>query len=80
MANQELIRYLQKLRLDAGLQQTDVAKALGYKTSQFVSNWERGASMPPIKALRTLADLYQVPAETIYLKVEKAVIGLLFKS
>lgn len=42
-------------RADAGVTQEQLADALGYSTAQFVSNWERGVSMPPLKSLPLLA-------------------------
>lgn len=50
--------YLQNLRLKANLSQGDVAHKLGYSTAQFVSNWERGVSKPPVSSLKQLAKLY----------------------
>ena len=39
--------YIKKKREKAGLSQGGLAKALGYKTSQFISNIERDISLPP---------------------------------
>lgn len=43
--------FLKEKRTCAGLSQWDVAKKLGYSSPQFVSNWERGLSDPPIMTL-----------------------------
>jgi transcriptional regulator with XRE-family HTH domain len=45
-----LTRYLRARRLELGLTQREVASALGY-CPQFVTNWERGASQPPMGAI-----------------------------
>lgn len=62
----DLARYLKQKRLAAGLSQVEVAQKLGYTTSQFVSNWERGVAPPPVRTLRKLAQLYKVPANDLY--------------
>jgi transcriptional regulator with XRE-family HTH domain len=41
---------LKKAREDAGLTQKQLADELGYSAAQFISNWERGVSSPPIEA------------------------------
>lgn len=53
-------KYLREKRLKAGLTQWDVAHHLHYSTAQFVSNWERGVSLPPLEALPKLASLFGV--------------------
>lgn len=58
--------YLRKKRELAGLSQKQVAENLGYTTPQFISNWERGLSTPPIKTLKKLADMYSIPKEEIF--------------
>lgn len=50
---------LKKLRENQGLTQNDVAEIMGYESPQLVSNNERGVSMPPLKSLKKLADLYK---------------------
>lgn len=53
-------QYLKQSRIAAGLSQRDVSEKLGYTTSQFISNWERGLSTPPIKVAKKLATLYKL--------------------
>lgn len=53
--------FLREKRMSAGLTQWDVARRLNYSTAQFVSNWERGVSLPPMEALPNLASLYGTP-------------------
>jgi len=62
----KLAQFLKEKRTQSGLSQKDVATKLGYSTSQFISNWERGISQPPINTLRTLANMYNVTAEQMF--------------
>lgn len=62
----KLAYFLKEKRTLSGLSQKDVAVKLGYSTSQFISNWERGISQPPINTLRTLATMYNVSAEQMF--------------
>ena len=61
-----LADFLKTKRVNAGLSQRDVADKLGYSTTQFISNWERGVSHPPINALKKLGELYKVSAEDLF--------------
>lgn len=45
--------------------QGDVAKKMGYKTSQFISNWERGVSHPPPATLVKLASVLNYPPKVL---------------
>lgn len=62
----ELAIFLKKVRINAGLTQKEVSKVLGYKSSQFVSNWERGLSSPPISTLRKLCTIYKASEEEMF--------------
>lgn len=62
----KLANYLKEARIKAGLTQSDVSEALGYTTPQFVSNWERGVSQPPIDVLKKIARLYKVSDEELF--------------
>lgn len=66
----EFGHYLRQKRVEKGFSQTDVGQHLGY-SSQFVANWERGASTPPMQALRKLVSLYGIPQKDILLFLEK---------
>lgn len=57
--------YLRKKRVAAGLTQSHVAKSLGYSTAQFVSNWERGLSLPPVAKLGRIVDLYKLDSHEL---------------
>lgn len=61
-----LSEFLKEKRTLVGLTQGQVAKELGYSTAQFVSNWERGVSSPPLNALRKLAQMYKVDEEEMF--------------
>ena len=58
-------RFLREKRLKASLTQWDVAHHLQYSTAQFISNWERGVSLPPLDALPKLAGLFGIPGKEI---------------
>ncbi len=50
--------YLQELRMKKRLTQREVSLRLGYSSAQFISNFERGISMPPLKKLKELKVIY----------------------
>lgn len=52
--------YLRDCRVKAGLTQTQAAERLGLSSGQFVSNWERGVSMPPMDYLPQIVKLYRL--------------------
>lgn len=58
--------FLKNKRIAAGHSQKDVADKLGYSTPQFISNWERGISQPPVNSLKRLADLYNTSADELF--------------
>jgi transcriptional regulator with XRE-family HTH domain len=61
-----LADFLREKRLASGQSQGVVAKKLGYTSAQFVSNWERGLSSPPVHTLRKLCDIYQIPIDVLF--------------
>ncbi len=58
-----LHKHLKALRKNNGLSQQEVATALGYKSFTTIQKWEDGSSLPPVKRLEQLADLYDVDVE-----------------
>lgn len=52
-------------RRRAGLSQATVAEAFGYSSGQFVSNWERGVSLPPLECLPQLVTLLGLSADAV---------------
>ena len=66
MATTEALNiYLKRARIKAGLSQGEVAKKLGYTSPQFISNWERGLSSPPMDTLGELVDIYKIPGKEL---------------
>lgn len=52
--------FFKRKRIAAGLTQTFLAKKLGWTTSQFISNWERGLAIPPKKIINKLVELCKI--------------------
>ena len=61
-----LSKFLRECREKVGLTQMEVADELGYSSAQFVSNWERGLSSPPMKTLNKLSQMYKVGTEELF--------------
>jgi len=57
---------LKKARENSGLSQAEVARELGYTSPQFVSNWERGLSSPPVPKLKKLCKMYELAMDDAY--------------
>lgn len=78
-----LATYLKTNREKAKLTQEQVAKTLGYKNSQFCSNWERSISAPPAEIVNKLSELLQVDpcemveviADTIAIKAKESFVN-----
>src|SRR4051812_222367 len=63
----DLGSYLKNAREGRGLSQIQVAKILGLKTGQCVSDWERNrGSTIPVKALKKLIGLYELDAADVF--------------
>ncbi len=60
-----LHKHLKELRKNRNLSQQEVADVLGYKSFTTIQKWEDGSSLPPLKRLEELADLYQVGIEAL---------------
>ncbi len=76
MENLKLAQYLSLKRERVGIRQKEVADQLGYKTSQFVSNWERGHSVPPLNALKKIFKMYKIKLDELFEHVLNASIYL----
>lgn len=61
-----LANFLKEKRIRAGLSQKEVAEKLGYSTAQFVSNWERGLSAPPVETLKLIAEMYNIDLDEVF--------------
>lgn len=57
--------FFRQARQKAGLSQGEIARLLSYKTSQFVSNWERGISLPPLNCLQVVSTACSVSFESV---------------
>lgn len=53
-------------RVNAGMTQEDVAKALKVSKNTIV-NWEKGETEPKISRIRELSELYNMPLDNIIL-------------
>lgn len=56
---------IKKLRKEYKISQKDLSYDLGYKTYTTVSKWEAGASLPPGKELKKLANYFEVSTDYI---------------
>lgn len=56
----KLGQFLKEKRVASGYTQKEVAKILGHKTPQFISNIEKGRAGPPEQVLNVLVKLYQI--------------------
>lgn len=63
---QTIARFLKMKRLAAALSQKEACQALGYSDRQFVSNWERGISSPPLNKFQELSKLYGFSTEELF--------------
>ena len=64
-------RFLRLNRIKANLTQHDVAQHLAYTSPQFVSNWERGVSLPPLEVLPKLSHLFGIAPKEIIETLER---------
>lgn len=70
----ELGAFLKEQRLKARLTQREVAASLGYSSAQFISNFECGRTMPPLKKLHIMVEIYSIPIRElmeIIMRVER---------
>jgi len=51
---------LKTKRLEAKMSQSDLGVKLGYSSGQFVSNWEREVSYPPMDKLAMMTKLFKL--------------------
>lgn len=75
-------QYLRQCRVKAGLTQSQISRQLGYSSPQFVSNWERGQSMPPFNSVGKLVKLIKIDPRKfldIYLEDTRRILLVHFK-
>lgn len=58
-------KFLRTSRINASKTQDQVAKELGFKNGQFVSNMDRGICSLPVKNIETLGECLDVSANSI---------------
>lgn len=56
-----LAEFIKEARESRGLTQKEVSDHFGYSSCQFVSNWERGVSKPPLASCKRLCELLRIP-------------------
>lgn len=78
-ASQELGQFLRQKREAANISQRQVAKTFNYKSSQFVSNWENGKSVPPVATLKRLKEMYKMDLDEIAEVIAKNVKTEIYK-
>lgn len=52
--------FLKYHREKKGFSQGNLSKILGYKSPQFVSNWERNISLPPMTMLAEISSVLKI--------------------
>lgn len=58
-------KFLREHRVKSNLSQLEVAKFFGYRSAQFVSNWERGLCSPPMDILPELSKMLNIPQKDV---------------
>lgn len=54
-------KIVSKKRKELGISQARLCRALGYSTPQFLSNFERGLCSMPIKKLKKISSILDIP-------------------
>ena len=64
-------QFIRKSRVSAELTQGELASMFGYKTPQFISNWERGQSEIPAEKVKSFCKFTGAdPSVLVAIKVE----------
>lgn len=66
MTTEPLKISLAAARVNAGLTQDDVARAI-HVSKQTIVNWEKGKIIPAFSAVNTLSGLYNISIDNIFL-------------
>ncbi|RLA88599.1 MAG: hypothetical protein DRG20_05885 [Deltaproteobacteria bacterium] len=64
--------FLRLARVKKGLSQYELAKKMGYKTAQSISDWEREKADVPIERIKELAEILNIDQKELFLKVLSA--------
>lgn len=62
----KLANLLQQSRLDAGVSQKDLSLLCGWSTPQYVSNFERGLSLPPMQVVELICEAIKLDPKIVY--------------
>lgn len=65
-ARSKLANTLKTARINANVTQKQLAKSLGWGTAQYVSNFERGISAPPVKDIPKICSIINIDPKIIY--------------
>jgi len=57
---------LREYRLKSKLSQLELGKILGYSTGQFISNWERQLSYPPMNKLAQISKVFKLDSKKLF--------------
>lgn len=68
----EFGQFIHDKREKKEITQWDVAKEFKYTSAQFVSNWERGVSYPPLADVKELATIIGVKPIELVQRMKKA--------
>lgn len=60
-----LAELIKTKRIQKGITQRELADELGYTSSQFISNWTRGVSKPPMFQLKKICELLDIKPEVM---------------
>lgn len=58
----EIGYFFKNARIDSDLSQVELSQKLGFKTSQLVSNWERGLCAPPMNSISKMIEIFNLEA------------------
>lgn len=75
-----LAAYMRRAREAAGLSQQEVSRKLGFTSAQFISNWERGVSGPPMKSLVRLKAIYKLDTNYVVDLIVESTRGKLYRA
>lgn len=66
MTHSPIPNALRKYRKQYNMRQIDVAKKLGFKSTDRISRWEAGIAFPHPRNLLKLSVIFKVPLEELY--------------
>lgn len=66
MATRKLCALLRESRLKKGFSQAELADIFGYESAQYISDWERGVSSPPMKKLAKIVEALDIDMDRLF--------------